>query len=208
MARKWLIVPVLMAVIMGGIFAQPAFQMSAGAGGLFEFDGEGGVEGSASYMGQSAEMTTEDGSFGGGGYAFLDVTYAEISFGISGGDGIIHSKTENSVQIFPRHFEDHYSILGYTIGLLGKYPFRANKRLSFFPLLGIEYQIKALIEDEKYDFRFGALWFKFGAGIDYSFTEKVFLRFGALYGIRLEGRRAVADCDTKARKRRIIGETF
>ncbi|MDR1468699.1 MAG: hypothetical protein LBT00_05340 [Spirochaetaceae bacterium] len=30
-----------------------------------------------------------------------------------------------------------------------------------------------------------ALWFKFGGGLDYSFTEKIYLRFEALYGLRL-----------------------
>jgi len=32
---------------------------------------------------------------------------------------------------------------------------------------------------------YSALWFKFGAGADYSFTEKIYLRLEALYGIRL-----------------------
>jgi len=43
--------------------------------------------------------------------------------------------------------------------------------------------IGAVFNSESVDF--SALWFKFGAGADYSFTEKIYLRLEALYGLRL-----------------------
>jgi hypothetical protein len=32
---------------------------------------------------------------------------------------------------------------------------------------------------------FSALWFKFGGGVDYLLTPQIYLRFEALYGLRL-----------------------
>jgi hypothetical protein len=89
------------------------------------------------------------------------------------------------------------SFMGLDIGVLGKYPFAVSEKLSVFPLLGITYRVmlSAKMDGEDYEGfgpdgdggpgDFSALWFKFGGGLDYSFTEKVYLRGSLLYGIRL-----------------------
>ncbi|MDR0443229.1 MAG: porin family protein [Treponema sp.] len=106
-----------------------------------------------------------------GGYAFLDLTYAEISFGIG-------SST----------WKD-YSTTNLDISLLGKYPFWINDNLSVFPLLGIEYDIALAHYYKGKEVKdlgdFSALWFKLGGGTDFYFTDNVFLRFGVLFGMDL-----------------------
>jgi opacity protein-like surface antigen len=86
------------------------------------------------------------------------------------------------------------SVSGLDIGVLAKYPFTLNEKLSLFPLLGITYRIMLSVkatdnkelwysgDDAK---NFNALWFKFGGGLDFSFTQQIYLRGEAAYGMRL-----------------------
>jgi opacity protein-like surface antigen len=94
-----------------------------------------------------------------------------------------------------RSGESDMPIMGLDIGLLGKYPFAVNEKLSVFPLLGITYRVVLSAKDEdgnQYQNSdgddaqgdFSALWFKLGGGLDFSFTDHVFLRGEALYGLR------------------------
>jgi hypothetical protein len=88
------------------------------------------------------------------------------------------------------------SVMGLDIGLLGKYPFTLNEKFSVFPLLGITCRIMLSAKDEdgnQYKNSdgddapgdFSALWFKLGGGLDFSFTDHIYLRGGLLYGLRL-----------------------
>jgi hypothetical protein len=190
MAKKSLVVLFIAAFAVGGAFAQAGF-FSVGVGGFIGGDFGGGVEGEAS--GFSAKAKFETPYFGGGGYAFVDATYVELSLAVFGGSGkfkMTYGGQSSDLDI---------SITNFNIGLLGKYPFTINDKLSLFPLLGIDYQICLSAENEDGDEikgvdgnggsgDFSALWFKFGGGLDYSFTEKIYLRFEALYGIRLENK--------------------
>ena len=185
MAKKGLIVVVLAAFGAAGVFAQ-GLSLSAGVGGLIGGDFGGGVEGSAG--GQSVKYETP--YFGGGAFAFFDATYAELSLAFLGGGGKFKFTSPGG------DTDQDFSIANFNIGLLGKYPFAINDKLALFPLLGIEYQIALdeKMDGEKYEGfdgdgkpgDFSALWFKFGGGLDFAVTEKIYLRFEALYGIRLE----------------------
>jgi hypothetical protein len=177
---------ILAAVIAGGAFALPEFSLSAGAGGYFTSDFGGGAE--ASFGGQTMSVKTP--YFGGGGFAFFDATYAELSVGFFAGGGT--TKTEMGG---PSREEDT-SVMGLDIGLLGKYPFAINEQLSVFPLLGITYRLVLSAKDEdgdqvenvKGDDAAGdlsALWFKLGGGLDFAFTDRIYLHGGLLYGVRL-----------------------
>ena len=128
--------------------------------------------------------------FGGGGFAFLDATYAELSLGFFGGAGT-YKEDQGS-----QSSESDMSVTGFDIGLLGKYPFAVSEKLSVFPLLGISYRIMLSVKDEdgnQYQNSdrddapgdCSALWFRFGGGLDFSFTDHVYLRGGLLYGFRL-----------------------
>jgi opacity protein-like surface antigen len=141
--------------------------------------------------------------FGGGGYAFLDATYAELTIGFSGGSGKYKETSTYEQPGQPTQSDvdvEYSSIRNFSIGLLGKYPIAINPKLSVFPLLGKDYLIctAAKIADEDYEGfpddtgkrsddsgDLSALWFKFGGGLDYSFSDKIYLRLEALYGIRL-----------------------
>jgi hypothetical protein len=98
----------------------------------------------------------------------------------------------NQNQMSNKQDED-ISTVNLNIGLLGKYPFAIKNKLSLFPLLGIDYQICLSAKDEdgdELDFYgnkagdLSALWFKFGVGLDVALTEKLYLSFEALMGIR------------------------
>lgn len=186
MAKKGLIVVVLAAFGAAGVFAQ-GLSLSAGVGGLIGGDFGGGAEGTISGF----SMKYETPYFGGGAFAFFDATYAELSLAFMGGGGkskFTMTGTDSE--------ETDLSIANFNIGLLGKYPFAINDKLSLFPLLGIDYQICLSLKTDGEDYEgldgdggpgdFSALWFKFGGGLDFAFTEKIYLRFEALYGIRLE----------------------
>jgi hypothetical protein len=177
MAKKNLAVLIIAALTASGVFAQ-GIGLSAGIGGYFGGDFGGGVE-------QGGEKMTMP-YFGGGGFAFFDAKYAELSFGVFGGGGTWKMFGED-VDI---------SIMNMDIALLGKFPIAVGSSLTVFPLLGIDYQVTLSAKDEdgeemengdgdKMAGDYSALWFKFGGGLDYAITSKLYLRFEALYGIRL-----------------------
>jgi opacity protein-like surface antigen len=210
MAKKSLAVLIVAVLAAGSVFAQgnekpkTAFGISAGVGGLFVSDFGGGVDASASAQGYSGSMKIEMPNFGGGGYVFLDATYAELTVAFAGGGGTF--KTSMSFPGQPdSSSESDMSMMNLNIGLLGKYPFAINSKLTVFPLLGIDFAICLSAKDEDGDEYegtdgngapddFSALWFKFGGGLDFALTEKLYLRFEALYGIRLPSK---AETDIK-----------
>jgi opacity protein-like surface antigen len=204
MAKKSLAVLIVAVLAASGVFAQTAFGISAGVGGLFVSDFGGGVDASASAGGYSASMKMETPNFGGGGYVFVDATYAELTVAVAGGGGTF-KVTSKSPGESERSQDSDMSMMNLNIGLLGKYPFAINNKLSVFPLLGIDYAICLSAKDEDGDEYegmdgdggpgdFSALWFKFGGGLDFALTDKLYLRFEALYGIRLANK---AETDMK-----------
>jgi hypothetical protein len=213
MAKRHFMVLVLAAVAVGGLFAQEAAKkpekakkavsISAGIGGLIGGDFGGGVDDVVSFENVDlGSLKYETPYFGGGGYAFFDATYAELTIGFSVGSGKSKMISEPpDLPGSPPNNVSDTSITNLSIGLLGKYPIAINPKLSVFPLLGIDYLIclsfKNDIEDDMWMVLddngnpsgsagdFSALWFKIGGGVDFSFTDKIYLRFEALYGIRL-----------------------
>jgi hypothetical protein len=142
----------------------PKFTLSAGAGGLFVM-GFGG-----SYDGDDTKKLSLD--LGGGGHAFLDATFVELSVGYAYGRTSL--MTETSSQKIKD--SDAFSVLD--VGLLGKYPIGLGK-ISLFPLFGVNYQHIFSPEDEN-------IWqLQFGGGMDYKFTKKLYARGETLFGVRL-----------------------
>jgi opacity protein-like surface antigen len=217
MAKKGLFVLVLAAFAAGGLWAQQeqeqkpqtTFGISAGIGGLIGGDFGGGVETSQSGNSSKSEWPY----FGGGGYAFFDATYAELTLAFLGGGGKIKD-SGTGVETT----EENWSITNFNIGLLGKYPFAISDKLSLFPLLGIDYHIclSAKNKDGK-DFKdadgnsrtgdFSAFWFKFGGGGDFALTKKIYLRLEALYGIRLANKDET-DLKDEYKKRGVDAKTL
>jgi opacity protein-like surface antigen len=180
MNRKGLVALIALAVLVAGnAFAQmPEFKLSAGAGGYFTSDFGGGAKNASSY-----ELKLPYA--GGGGFAFFDATFAELSFGFFAAGGEAEAWTGSTL------FYRDYSYTGLDISLLGKYPFTLTEQFTLFPLLGIDYRhfvsmkIKSNGNKINNPGNYSALWFKLGAGADYAFTDHIFARLGILYGIRL-----------------------
>jgi hypothetical protein len=179
MARKNLAVLIIAALTASGVFAQ-GIGLSAGIGGYVGGDFGGGVEAGGEKI--------KTPYFGGGGFAFFDATYAELSVGVLGGGG--------TWEFGPLGGDVDMSIMNMDIALLGKFPIAIGSSLTVFPLLGADYQVTVSLKNEDGDDwkgfdgdggpgDFSALWFKFGGGLDYAITGNLYLRFEALYGIRL-----------------------
>ena len=164
-----------------GPFAEITRSFSLGAGGGFTSDFGGGyavTTGDPSFMGGGSEISSVRTPYmGGGGFVFMDATFVELSLGFLGGSGT----------------DLPYSFTGLDIGLLGKLPIAVNDRFALFPLLGINHRAMLLMRDghgnEIDNTRdFNSLWFRLGGGMDISFTDNIFLRGQALYGIRRPNR--------------------
>jgi len=197
MAKRILVVLGLMVCIVGPAFAIPDFRLSAGTGLFFDGTGLGGIEASNSSFDHPVEIKWINTAFS--GFIFFDATFAELSLGFSRGD--------SQIQIYRTggDLSDEYfdkSLTNLNISLLGKYPFWITPRFSIFPLLGIDYLLALSMEDKGGSHKndenltnsqggpllagdFNSLSLKLGMGLDYLFTERIFLRFNALGGLRL-----------------------
>ena len=185
MAKKCLLALILAVFITGGAFAVPDLTFSIGAGGYFTSDFGGGV------VGISRGRAMETPYFGGGGFIFLDATFAELSLGFFRAGGNVTS--EMRYGDINERVRMSWFVEGLDIGLLGKYPFVIDNRLTLFPLLGINYRIifYSRVDGDSIcaPGDFNALWFKFGGGLDFAVNNNIFLRGQALYGFRARNRR-------------------
>jgi hypothetical protein len=169
------------AVVLATTAWAQDFSLSAGGGGLLVGDFTGGVKSGGE------KMTTP--YFGGGGFAYFDATYAEVSVGFFVGGGDMKGGGSDKP----------WTLSALKLGLLGKYPIALSDALTLFPALGIEYDVvlSAKIDGTKVDDvdgmdmksgDFSALWIKAGAGLDVQLTEKLYFRGEALFGIRLSNK--------------------
>ena len=195
MAKKIMVMMILAAFGAAGAFAQPKFRLSGGVGEYITSDFGGGVEATTrqTLSGGGVELWERKVGhmktpYGGAGvFWFLDATFIELNIGLFGAFG---SWEEYRRVSSPGRTIKHEMVgVGADIGLMAKYPFSVNEKLEIFPLLGITYRTMLVTLDNKeYDDSesLDALWFKFGGGLDYSFTDIVYLRVGILYGFRLK----------------------
>ena len=187
MGKKGLFVLVLTVVVTAGTFAMPdlpELRFSLGGGGYLTGDFGGGVRG----RGNGMTGTIRTPYFGGGAFIFLDATFVELSLGIFGGGGT----WSEDLPGVPR-YTNSVSISGLDIGLLGKYPVVMSSQLTVFPLAGINFRSMFSVRDSGFgrlphSSDFSALWFKLGGGLDYFFTDHIFLRGQVLYGFRVRNR--------------------
>lgn len=183
-------------VVTTAAWAQ-GFALSAGGGGLLAGDFTGGVKGD----GYSVTYPY----FGGGGFAYFDATYAEVSVGFFVGGGDMVMKGGGTEEKKP------WTLSSLNLGLLGKYPIALSDALTLFPAVGIEYQVvlSAKVDGETVKNKggddaagdFSALWIKAGVGLDVQLTSKLYFRGEALFGVRLANKfekdRAEGDIKTK-----------
>ena len=160
--------------------------------------------------GDRLSSTQDMDRFDYGGFLFFDAKYAVVSVMLQGGRNSYVERVYydgNVVSALDGAGTGSEMSLGFS--LLGKFPFRINERITWFPMLGAEYHI-ALIQrrqpdgDKVHDRTKGTLqtdldknlnsypisawnawWINIGAGLDYGLTESFFLRGEFLFGIRL-----------------------
>jgi hypothetical protein len=185
MAKKRVLVFIMVVFVTGGVFAAPEFKFSIGVGGYFTNDFGGGAQ----WKSGDWRIASETPNISGGGFLFLDFTFAELSFGFFTGSQTIKRLWDYGSAGYTSG-ENEYRITGFDINLMGKYPIiTINSQLAVFPLYGFSYRP---ILDLKYENIYtvddyedlNALWFRLGGGLDYFFTSNIFLRFGLTYGYR------------------------
>lgn len=180
--------------------------LSAGAGGLTGY----------TFTRYTLELEDNKGTqlqsmdrFNYGGFLFFDATYAEFAVIIQGGSNSwAESMKTSSTVLSDASGTGTETSLGFSLN--GKYPFTVNEKITWFPLVGVEYQIalKQMRQHEgggNYDRTKGitpedrdkngdtyplsawnSFWINIGAGLDYSLTDSLFLRGEVLFGFRLQ----------------------
>jgi len=197
--KKILIILILLVVLSNSVFGAD-FSLSTGAGGLLGYNFtrytmEGG--GLTSYQ----DMDRLNYA----GFLFFDATYVELAVLFQGGSNTWVEKLGGL------SFSDKGTGLETSLGisLLGKYPFNINERITWFPLLGVEYHIALLqrrTPDGLYEYNrteghtgadrdkngdsyplhaWNSFWIDMGAGLDYNLTGSFFLRTELIFGFRL-----------------------
>ena len=181
--------------------------LSVGAGGLLGYTFTRYTLEGKNPDGGNAESSQSMDRIDYGGFLFFDAKYAVLSVILQGGNS---RYSENMI------FESETaadttgtgSELSLGFSLMGKYPFTINERVTWFPMLGVEYQI-ALVQKRKQDgieynrtdghlvedrdkndepyplSAWNSWWINVGAGLDYDLTESLFLRSELFFGFRL-----------------------
>ena len=214
--KKQLFPVLFLAVISAGAYAIE-IPLSAGAGGLAGY--------TFTRYTLECESSASDGNtqilskqsmdrFNYGGYMFFDAFYGVFQVALQGGYNswaeTMDNKPKNSSWSSLANDAGTGSEVNIGVSLLGKYPFTINDTISWFPMLGVEYQF-ALVEwrrpegDRVYDRTKGelmadldknsepyplsawnSLWVHIGAGLDYEIAGPFYLRGEAMFGFRLQ----------------------
>jgi opacity protein-like surface antigen len=191
------------------------FSLSSGGGVLFGgLFSRYSLTGSGNKLGSPVEVsvTQEMNQLNYGAYIFFDMTWAEVSVSLQRGAGNYREVTSlgSSNPNIPEHMSEKGDGMELMTGitLLGKYPFHLTRQFVVFPLAGIEYRI-ALLEHRdpeigrEYDRTDGihetdsnggayqistwnSLFIDIGAGVDFNFHPRLFMRAELLYVFRLQ----------------------
>jgi hypothetical protein len=183
MAKKYVLILILVFFTAGAVFSQTNFTLSAGGGGFFTSDFGGGFELDDIFM--------KTPFYGGGIFGFFDATYGEFSIGGFYGGGTYTYKDPNNPDKPIISWKKNYSKMGVEFTLLLKYPFDVTNQITLFPLFGGSYQliVVADVDFPQSPVRpqdLNSFWLpKGGVGVDYFFNNNLFLRGTLLYGLRL-----------------------
>jgi len=188
--KKGIFLVLLIAVLAVGAFAQE-FKMSAGGGGFTGGDFAGGK---SMEIGDN-KVTTSMPNWGYGAYGFFDATFVEASVGFFTGTAEYQTKYDKETTYF-KNDSTTLDIQTLNIGILGKYPITVAEKFILFPMVGVEFQLFSSVKRDgaelywtntKEDVKntLDATWIRAGIGGDIFFTDKIFMRISALYGIRL-----------------------
>ncbi|GMO57170.1 MAG: hypothetical protein Ta2A_02660 [Treponemataceae bacterium] len=172
----------------GSVFAAPEFRTSVGVGAIFTADFTSHLNKTIT-KGLSDQRGSAD-ILGGAG-AWIDLTYAEVSLGISFGNQFSTYKDAPGASKFLGDASMKVDLLHGE--LLAKYPIALSDKVTFFPAVGIGFSIvlgRRYVGSgypeilEKSLAEYNAMWSKGGVGADFALGRKLYLRTEALYGIR------------------------
>ena len=215
---------VTIGLALGAVSAVSALDMRVGASLFYAGDYGGGFWGLSANGSEYREYNsyyewemTETAPWSGFGISgFFDLTYAEISFGLTFGGG---KPTGEGWEYVDGYFENmnadiyyrgtSFSFTSLNIGILGKYPIALTNNITSFPAIGLEYAqvVSSEAKEGRRTFKldgkhnivnagdFSALWVKFGGGLDYNINDRIFIRSELLYGIRLANKIERLDSD-------------
>ena len=189
MTRNFLLVLVLMVFITVNLFA---IDMSLGFGGNFSLDSDIYWDGNVGSFRNRSDDTEHVMTIGGEIFIFFDAKFIEAGLGFMYGSAI-------GEYLDGREWSDSWDNgmprIFTTFHLYGKYPFNLG-RFTYFPLLGIQYDIsigdwgRSFVNSDGSDghervehTNNNRLWVKIGAGADFNITNKVYLRPSILYGL-------------------------
>ncbi|MDR2694187.1 MAG: autotransporter domain-containing protein [Chitinispirillales bacterium] len=204
---KKVLAGVVMGLALGAVSAVSAVDLSVGGGGFFASDFGGGLLGvSAKSASADIEMKQSVPWYGGGIQVFFDAAYAEIGLGLTFAGGTLSTERTRAGETVKDDTSTTASGTGLNISVLGKYPIALSDAVTLFPTAGIDYatclSASYTSGGKTHDFDgktddgnpsegepkagdFSSLWIKFGVGLDYNLSDKLFLRPTVLYGIRL-----------------------
>jgi len=190
MQKKIVLALFLAVFVVVGTFAQTQFAVSAGGGALFDFSGNNGTKDTESdkenYIG------LRNTSFG--AFAFLDLTYAEISgYFAYGSLSMVYIEDGKSNTDIMKDTSISAMQVGFSV--LGKYPVDMGN-FVIFPLIGVDYNIvlstKTKVDGKEVDNDeipkaedLGQFGFLAGIGGDIKLNGPLFIRLEGLFHLRL-----------------------
>ena len=196
---------ILLLLVLGKNIFAIDFSFSAGGGGLFGYTFT-----RYSLRGGELRSTQDMDRLDYGAFLFFDATFAVFSLMIQGGYSSFSENMILEADALSGNRGTGYEIsLGFS--LMGKYPFAVSERVSWFPMIGLEYHVALLqrrqaggivydrssgiaIEDRDVNGNpyplsaWNSLWINIGAGMDHNIIGSLFLRAELLFGIRLPTR--------------------
>jgi hypothetical protein len=134
----------------------------------------------------TAAFSYETKTFDAGAFVFVDATYAELTVAYLAQIGKVTGETSmqmGGTPMSPAIDKDYLSHV-LIVDLLGKYPIALNEKLTVFPALGVGLKFPFAGNDQSdkgHDVTWGVVG-KVGGGLDFSFTQSLFLRCEALFG--------------------------
>jgi len=186
--KKSIAILALLAIVATGAFAQGfPLSMSAGGGLLFDLSVGNGAKMKFDVMGMSGDMEASLQNLSFGAFGFFDATYAEVDVNFA--YGMLTYKSESSGFLgggSGPSGDANAMQLGFT--LLGKYPFDLGG-FTLFPLLGLDYNVVLSVWDKDSSTDkpgdSSQLGFLAGVGLDFPFSDALFLRAEAMFHLRL-----------------------
>ncbi|MDR3116158.1 MAG: hypothetical protein LBU25_11650 [Treponema sp.] len=169
--KKGIIVGFCLVLLGSGAFA---LEKAAGGGLLGGYTFQGGTE---SLYGYNYEWTFNRGSFG--ACAFFGLSqWVEFNLAFMYKSGEAEVTVEGTTTSVPDEgVPQPTSALGF--GVYGKYPIPISDAFVFFPTGGVDVELN--FEKDWWS----DIWIRGGLGIDFFFTDTLFLRSHLIYGVVL-----------------------